>query len=140
VDHNRDKSLQSTQRLVELVADKTTPANRFEAEIAGYRAVLDTIHASAEHIPFGPKVVEQLHRDLYQYANVPAGRWKTVENSIEEERPNGTKVIRFRTVPPSETPAAMDELHDRFARAHQSGEHHPLLLVSSGSVKGVRPS
>ncbi|MGO9973200.1 MAG: hypothetical protein ACLP01_10385 [Solirubrobacteraceae bacterium] len=34
-------------RVVELVEEKTTPENRSEAEIAGYRAVLDTIHASA---------------------------------------------------------------------------------------------
>lgn len=93
------------------MAEKTTPANRSEEEIAGYRAVLDTIHASAPHIPFKPSVVEQLHRNLYQFTNVPAGRWKTVENEIEEERADRTKVVRFRTVPAAETRAAMEELH-----------------------------
>ena len=61
-------------RVVELVEDRTTPENRSEAEIAGYRAVLDTIHASALQIPLKPTVVEQLHRDLYQFTGVPAGR------------------------------------------------------------------
>lgn len=42
------------KRLEELVAQKTTPRNRSEAEIAGYRAVLDTIHSSAVHIAFTP--------------------------------------------------------------------------------------
>ena len=51
------------RRLEELVAQKTTPRNRSEAEIAGYRAVLDTIHSSADDIPFKPNVVLQLHRD-----------------------------------------------------------------------------
>ena len=118
-------------RVVELVEEKTMPANRSEAEIAGYRAVLDTIHASALQIPFKPSVVEQLHRDLYQFTGVRAGHWKTVDNSIEEVRPDGTRFVRFRTLSATETPAAMDELHERFDRAVRSGEYHPLLLAGS---------
>jgi Fic family protein len=117
------------QRIQALVAEKTAPANRREEEIAGYRAVLDTIHSSAEHIPFRPSVVEQFHRDLYQFTKAPAGHWKSVENSIEEVTPSGAKILRFQTVLAIETPAAMNELHDRFAVALASGEHHPLLLV-----------
>jgi Fic family protein len=116
-------------RVVELVEDKTRPANRSEAEIAGYRAVLDTIHASALQIPFRPSVVEQLHRDLYQFTGVRAGQWKTVDNSIAEVRPDGTRFVRFRTLSAAETPAAMDELHERFGRAMRSGEYHPVLLA-----------
>jgi Fic family protein len=117
------------QRIQALVAEQTAPANRSEEEIAGYRAVLDTINSNAEHIPFRPSVVEQLHRDLYQFTKAPAGRWKHVENSIEEITPGGIKVLRFQTVSAIETPAAMEELHDRFAMALASGEHHLLLLV-----------
>ena len=116
-------------RVVELVEETTTPANRSEAEIAGYRAVLDTIHASALQIPFKPSVVEQFHRDLYQFTGVRAGHWKTVDNSIEEVRPDGTRFVRFRTLSAAETPAAMDELHEQFGRAMRSGEYHPLLLA-----------
>ena len=120
------------RRIEALVADKTTPANRSEEEIAGYRAVLDTIHASAPHIPFKPSVVEQLHRDLYQFTSASAGHWKHVENAIEEERrPDGSRFVRFRTVPAAQTPAAMEELHARFAREQAAGQHHPLLLVGS---------
>jgi Fic family protein len=117
-------------RVVELVEEKTAPANRSEAEIAGYRAVLDMIHASALQIPFRPRVVEQLHRDLYQFTGVRAGHWKTVDNSIEELRPDGTRFVRFRTLSAAETPAAMDELHERFGRAIRCGEYHPLLLAA----------
>lgn len=117
------------QRIRQLLAERAAPANRPEQEIAGYRAVLDTINADAPHIPLTPPVVEQLHRDLYQFTSVPAGRFKTVENSIEEVLPDGTKAVRFRTVPAIETPAAMDELHVRLRDAHDSGEHHPLLVI-----------
>ncbi|HZL47422.1 MAG TPA: Fic family protein [Solirubrobacteraceae bacterium] len=118
-----------SERIRELVSKRARPENRPEEEIAGYRAVLDTINADAAHIPFKPSVVEQLHRDLYQFTNMPAGRWKKVENSIQETRPDGVKAVRFRTVSAVETPAAMEELHERFAAARESGEHHPLLLV-----------
>jgi Fic family protein len=116
------------RRIAALVADKTTPANRSEEEIAGYRAVLDLIHASAPNIPFRPSVVEQLHRDLYQFTGVPAGRWKTGENWITETEPDGTETVRFRTVSAVETPAAMQELHERFERA-RDGSYHSLLVV-----------
>lgn len=117
------------KRIQELMSDKTTPTNRSEAEIAGYRAVLDAIHASAPNIPFTPSVVEQLHRDLYQFTGVRAGRWKGAENAIEEERPDGTVIVRFQTVPAAETPDAMRELHKRFARALQSRDYHSLLVI-----------
>ena len=119
------------KRIEALVAEKTTPRNRSEAEIAGYRAVLDLIHDSALQIPFRPPVVEQLHRNLYQYTAVPAGRWKTIDNSIDEELSDGTRRVRFQTVAAAETPAAMDELHRRFLDTRDAGEHHPLLLIGA---------
>jgi Fic family protein len=116
------------KRIEALVADKTTPRNRSEEEIAGYRAVLDLIHSSAPDIPFRPSVVGQLHRDLYQFTGVPAGRWKTGENWITQTEPDGSETVRFRTVSALETPAAMEELHDRFLRA-RDGEYHSALLI-----------
>jgi Fic family protein len=117
------------ERIRQLVAQGAKPVNRDEQEIAGYRAVLDTIDAGAAHISFTPPVVEQLHRDLYQFTSVPAGHWKSVENSIQEVDPDGARTVRFRTLPALATPAAMGELHERFATALQSGEHHSLLLI-----------
>jgi Fic family protein len=119
------------RRIRELVAEKTAPRNSSEAEIAGYRKALDTVHASAEYIPFRPSVVEQLHRDLYSFTSVPAGRWKTVENAITEHLPDGTTRVRFQTVAAAQTPAAMAELHRRFLSEREAGTHHPLLLIGS---------
>ncbi len=117
------------ERIRELVSRGARPENRPEEEIAGYRAVLDTINSDAASIPFTPSVVEQLHRDLYQFTNTPAGRFKNVENSIQEIRADGVRVVRFQTVSAIETPAAMKELHERFIAASESGAHHPLLLI-----------
>jgi len=50
--HNEKRSLCRLGPYIEaLVAEKTTPRNRSEAEIAGYRAVLDLIHENAGEIP-----------------------------------------------------------------------------------------
>lgn len=72
------------ERIKKLVAEKTTPRDRSEQEIAGYRDVLTTIHTSYPHIPFTPGVVLQLHRDLYQFTATEGGRWKSVDNEISE--------------------------------------------------------
>ena len=50
------------KRIRALVAQKTTPRNRSEQEIAGYRDVLNTIHANHAHMPLTTGVVLQLHR------------------------------------------------------------------------------
>lgn len=43
-------------RLKQLCAEKTTPRNRDEREIAGYRDVLNTIHENYEYIPLRPGI------------------------------------------------------------------------------------
>ena len=85
-------------RLRELMAQKTTPANRSEEEIAGYRDVLATIHASHEHVKVRPGGILQLHRDLYKFSAEPGGHWKQVDNEIADVRPDdpGANVERRR--------------------------------------------
>jgi Fic family protein len=117
------------ERIKKLVTEKTTPRDRSEQEIAGYRDVLTTIHTSYTHIPFSTGVILQLHRDLYQFAVNTGGRWKTVDNEISATDPDGTKVVRFQPTPAYATPAAMERLQERFNRLWESGEIEPLLLI-----------
>lgn len=91
--------------------------------------MLDKIHSSALDIPFRAPVVEQLHGDLYVFTSVPAGRWKNVDNTISVTLPDGSTRVRFQTIPAMATPAAMEELHQRFLDEHDAGRHHPLLLI-----------
>jgi len=63
------------ERIKALVEKKTTPVNRSEQEIAGYRDVLNTIHANAREMPFTPNVVLQLHRDLYEVSEKVGFVW-----------------------------------------------------------------
>lgn len=65
--------------------EKTTPRNRDEEEIMGYRDVLNTIHESYEYIPIRSSYILQLHRDLYQYPQKDiGGRFKNMQNVIAE--------------------------------------------------------
>ena len=63
---NRIEGIITTDdRLKRLVRNKTTPRNRSEREISGYRDVLTTIHENYDYIPTRPGSILQLHRDLY---------------------------------------------------------------------------
>jgi DNA-binding FadR family transcriptional regulator len=64
------------KRIEELVAQKTTPQNRSEQEIAEYRDVLASIHANASRLYFTSGIVQQFHRDLYQFLPGEGGQWK----------------------------------------------------------------
>jgi Fic family protein len=111
------------------VEHKTTPRNRSEQEIAGYRDALATIHANHTNMPFTVGMVLQLHRDLYQYVAQQGGRWKMTDNEITETGADGAKIVRFRPVPAHHTPEAMERLHTLFREEWDRGEIDPLLLI-----------
>jgi Fic family protein len=117
------------KRLHALVSERSQPADRNEAEIAGYRDVLDTVHQNHSHIPFTDRVVLQLHRDLLKYADDSGGRWKSAANDIRETLPDGTQRVRFQPLAPHLTEDAMRDLHHHYTRAVQEGVWDPLLLI-----------
>ena len=120
----------SDDRLQKLVKDKTTPRDRSEKEIAGYRDVLATIHESYQYIPVKPGMILQLHRDLYKYSGMSiGGNYKSSDNVIEEEDTQGNKHVRFRPVSSWETPEAMDRLCQAYNDMCNSGQYDPLLMI-----------
>jgi Fic family protein len=119
----------SHDRIVKLVQKKVKPANRSEQEIAGYRDVLNTIHANHANMSFSVNLILQMHRDLLKFTPDQGGRWKTTQNEIEEIGPDGKKSIRFTPVPPHLTEETMRSLHERFSKATGSHEFEPLLLI-----------
>ncbi len=119
------------ERIRAIVDRKARPRDRSEQEIAGYRDVLNTIHADHEHIPLTPGVVLQFHRDLYRYSEGSGGKWKAVDNEIAEFRADGSRVLRFRPVSAAATPEAMEQLHLRFNTLWDSREVERLILISA---------
>lgn len=118
-------------RVAALVDGKATPQNRSEQEIAGYRDVLNTVHANHEHMRPGTGLILQLHRDLYRFTADPGGHWKMADNEITEIMPDGTRMLRFQPVRAHVTPEAMEALHRGFEAAWNASETEPLLLIAA---------
>lgn len=120
----------SDDRIQALVKEKSAPKNRNENEIAGYRDVLATIHENYDYIPPRSNVILQLHRDLYQYhGNGIGGRFKNTDNIIQEETPDGQKIVRFRPATAFETPDLMNDLCNQFMIEIDRSVIDPLLLI-----------
>ncbi len=117
-------------RIRQLVEEKTTPKNRDEQEIAGYRDVLNIIHESFDVIPLTQNYILQLHKILYSHMNNPmAGRTKNVQNYISATYPDGHAEILFTPLTPSETPEALDRICEEYNRVIGNMEVEPLIAI-----------
>ena len=117
-------------RIRQLVAEKTTPRNRSEQEIAGYRDVLSVIHESFDAIPITQNYILQLHKILYSHTNNPlAGQTKNVQNYISATYPDGHAEILFTPLPPFETPDALDRICEEYDRVIGNLELEPLIAI-----------
>ena len=121
----------SPDRVREIVGLGAEPHTRSEAEIAGYRDVLATIHASYPHMAVRPNTILQLHRDLYRLAGIAGGAWKNVDNTIEATLRGGRREIIFRPVPAYLTEGAMSELCDAFNEARDRHVADSILLIGA---------
>ena len=120
----------TSTRIKQLYQEKTTPKNRDEQEIMGYRDVLNTIHENFEYIPLRASYILQLHRDLYQYSEKSiGGRFKNTQNYIAETHPDGTQTVRFMPLAPYETPEAVDAICESFNQVVDSCDVDPLILI-----------
>lgn len=117
-------------RLKQLVSEKTTPKNRDEQEIAGYRDALAVIHDSFAYIPLTPNYLLQLHKILYSHsARDVGGKFKTTQNYISATDGEGKQFTLFTPPAPYETPHMVSELCDEFNRAVAEGAVDPLILI-----------
>ena len=117
-------------RIRQLVEEKTTPRNRNEQEIAGYRDALNIIHESFEAIPITQNYILQMHKILYSHMNNPvAGRTKTVQNYISAAYPDGRTQILFTPLSPYETPEALDRICEEYNRVIGNLELEPLIAI-----------
>lgn len=120
----------TSTRIKQLVEEKTTPRNRDEQEIAGYRDVLNVIHESFDAIPITQNYILQLHKMLYSHMNNPmAGRTKNVQNYISATYPDGHSETLFTPLAPYETPEALDKICEEYNRVIGNMEVEPLIVT-----------
>lgn len=117
-------------RLKQLVSEKTTPKNRAEEEIAGYRDALAVIHESFEYIPLTPNYLLQLHKILYSHSPLEiGGKFKGMQNYISATDSEGRQFTLFTPPAPYEVPDMIAQLCDEFNRAVAECRVDPLILI-----------
>lgn len=121
----------TSTRIRQLVEEKTTPKNRDEQEIAGYRDVLNVIHDSFDVIPITKNYILQLHKMLYSHMNNPlAGQTKNVQNYISATYPDGHVEVLFTPLAPFETQEALNRICEECNRVIGNMELEPLIAIS----------
>ena len=117
-------------RLKKLVEEKTTPRNRNEQEIAGYRDVLNIIHESFDAIPISKNYILQMHKIMFNHMNNPmSGQTKNVQNYISAAYPDGHTEILFTPLSPFETPEALDKICSEYNKVIGNFELEPLIAI-----------
>lgn len=120
----------TSTRLKQLCEKKTTPKNRDEEEILGYRDVLNTIHENYEYIPIRTNYILQLHRDLYKYTGKSiGGHFKVSQNVIADTNEDGKEYVLFTSLEPYETPSAIDSICENYNRMIESEDVDSILLI-----------
>lgn len=120
----------TSSRLRQIINEKTTPRDRNEQEIAGYREALSIIHESFDVIPITQNYILQLHKIMYSHTNNPmAGRTKSVQNYISAAYPDGRMETLFTPLAPYETPEALDRICEEYNRVIGNMEVEPLIAI-----------
>jgi len=114
--------------------DGASLKSRDEQEVAGYAAVIKTIHDAWEAISITENHIKQLHGDLLRYADKDVrhrGAYKTLPNHIVAADAKGnTLSVVFKTTDPFATPARMTELVDWYEREVEGENHHPIIITA----------
>ena len=128
---NRIEGIVTTEnRLKQLVADKTTPRNRDEEEILGYRNVLNLVHENYDLIPVRTNYILQMHRDLLKYTGYSyGGQFKATANEIDMVLENGERVVLFKPLEPYETPDAVNMICENYQKARDLEAVDELILI-----------
>ena len=120
----------TSTRIKQLVEEKTTPKNRDEQEIAGYRDALNIIHENFDAIPITRNYILQLHKVLYSHMHNPmGGKTKSVQNYISATYPDGHVETLFTPLAPYETPEALDRICEEYNRVIGNMEVEPLIAI-----------
>jgi len=117
-------------RVEALVRQSTSPRNRPEQEIAGYRDALALVHESSRNMPFSENVILQLHAYIHRYLPEAGGKWKSADNLIVEKNTDGTlRRVRFTPVIAAATPDAMAALVANYKEVLEIHRQEPLGVV-----------
>lgn len=117
-------------RLKQIVNEMSSPKNRAEEEIAGYRDALNVINDNFEFIPLTPNFILQLHGILFSHSSSShGGKFKSVQNYISATDESGKSYTLVTPLSPFETPMAIQDICDEYNRVLSEGTIDPLILI-----------
>lgn len=127
---NRIEGIYTTsQRMNQIMMNKTQPKNRNEREISGYRDVLKLIHEQYDYIPITVNSILEMHKQLFAYTGSTwGGNFKDSNNQIITKYSDGTQEVRFNPPAAYLTPELVRNLCDAYNKGIALGEISPLLL------------
>lgn len=118
------------ERLRKIVRNRTTPQNRSEREIAGYRDALTTIHENYHYMGLKPSTILELHQTLYKFSSASSGGiLKKTDHSIAQTWPDSTSGTHFIPASATETPDALQAMCEAYNAALSHPEIDPLLII-----------
>jgi Fic family protein len=131
VSSNRIEGVEIDQaRIGTVVFGHPALKDRDEEEVAGYRDALNLIHTQGAALPVSEDTILQLHK--LSRGNVwDAGQYKDKPVDIIEKVPGGGERVRFRSVPPAETPAFTRTLTTLWRDQSRDHDISPLIVMAA---------
>ena len=118
----------SDDRIMGLATGSTSPRGHTEAEIVGYRDVLNIVHTRYDSLDIDEKTILRMFSVMGEPSDGPTG-YKTRDNAIVDVHEDGIRSVRFRPVSAAETPMAMEQLVLAYWEARDDMGVNNLLLI-----------
>ena len=127
---NAIEGIVTTDQRIRAIVGGSAPLNHTEAEIAGYRDVLNEVHVNFAVHDFRENDIRAFHAQMMHLANPAAdGSYKTDDNVIAQRMPDGRRIIRFQPTSAADTPETMRQLTLAYVQARDDVAINKLLLI-----------
>ena len=127
---NAIEGIVTTDQRIRALVGGSAPLNHTEAEIAGYRDVLNEVHTNFSVHDFRESDIRAFHAQMMRLANPASdGSYKTDDNVIAERMSDGRRIVRFSPTSAVDTPEEMQQLVLAYAQARDDAAINKLLLI-----------
>ena len=127
---NAIEGIVTTDQRIRALVGGSTPLNHTEAEIAGYRDVLNEVHTNFSVHDFRESDIRAFHAQMMRLADPASdGSYKTDDNVIAERMSDGRRIVRFSPTSAVDTPEEMQQLVLAYAQARDDAAINKLLLI-----------
>ena len=127
---NAIEGIVTTDQRIRALVGGSAPLNHTEAEIAGYRDVLNEVHTNFSVHDFKESDICAFHAQMMRLADPASdGSYKTDDNVIAERMSDGCRIVRFSPTSAVDTPEEMQQLVLAYAQARDDAAINKLLLI-----------